>query len=103
MKPLDSIGAPFRPDRPSSQLLHDVDDLRVVSFALEPHQEVKPHRSPSTVMLQVIEGEGTFSGGAGEIQLAAGGTAVFERDEIHGIRAGDRPLRFLAIITPRPS
>ena len=102
MKALDTRAAPARAERPATQLLHDSADVRVVAFSLQPGQEVKPHRSPSSVLLQVIDGEGDFSGENGELHLSAGDAALYERDELHGIRAGDGPLRFLAIITPRP-
>ena len=94
---------PGRPDRPASQLLHDTADVRVVAFHLQPGQEVKPHRSTSTVLVQVVEGEGEFSGADGAARLGPGDVAAYEREEMHGIRALRAPLRFLAIITPRPS
>lgn len=102
MKLLSGRAAAPRPDRPATQLLHDVPDLRVVAFSLEPGQEVKPHRSTSTVLLQVIEGEGEFTGGDGGVTIGPGDSVVYEREELHGIRAGTTPLRFLAVITPRP-
>lgn len=103
MKRISAAEAPAREDRPSSQLVHDVPDVRVVAFHLQPGQEVRPHRSPSTVLVQVIEGEGEFSGAEEAMRLSAGDTGVYERQELHGIRALEVPLRFLAIITPRPS
>lgn len=103
MKPLATRATPPRLDRPGSQLLHDAPDVRVVGFHLQPGQEVKPHTSASTVLVQVIEGEGEFSGRDETVRLAAGDAAVYEREEMHGIRALDASLRFLAIITPRPS
>jgi len=102
MKQLSGRAAPFRTDRPSTQLLHDSEDLRVVAFALEPGQEVRPHRSTSAVLLQVIEGEGEFSGANGIQRVVAGDAVAYDREELHGIRANAGRLRFLAIITPRP-
>jgi quercetin dioxygenase-like cupin family protein len=101
--PLATRDSPPRPDRPSSRLLLDSGHVRVVTFHLGPGQEVKPHRSPSTVLAQAIEGEGELSGGDGGITLAAGDAAVFERRGTHEIRTLDVPLRLLAIITARPS
>lgn len=103
MKRFPAHAAPARPERPSTVLLHDTPDVRVVAFHLQAGQEVKPHRSPSTVLLQVVEGEGEFSGADGVVHLSAGESVVYERNEMHGIRALDVPLRFHAIITPRPS
>lgn len=102
MKQLSGRAAPFRAERPSTQLLHDTEDLRVIAFALEPGQEVKPHRSTSTVLLQVIEGEGEFSGANGMMRVSAGDAVAYDRGELHGIRANAGRLRFLAIVTPRP-
>jgi quercetin dioxygenase-like cupin family protein len=103
VKVLPAGDVPGRPDRVVSQLLHDTRDIRVVAFNLQPGQQVKPHRSASTVLVQVIEGEGEFSGGDGAARLTAGDAAVYDRDELHGIRALDTRLRFTAIITPRPA
>ena len=103
MKRLGTREAPRRDDRPATQLLHDSADVRVVAFHLQAGQEVKPHRSSSTVLLQVIEGEGVFSGADSESRLTAGEAALFDREEMHGIRAVEGALRFLAIITPRPA
>ncbi len=92
-----------RDDRPATMLVHDEPNIRVVSFHLLPGQEVLPHTSESTVLVQVIEGSGTFVGETGEVRLEPGSTAVYAPREVHSMRASDgERLRFLAIITPRP-
>lgn len=91
-----------RADRPASTLLHDEANVRVVAFRLQPGQTVPPHTSTSTVMVVVTEGSGTFHGDAGEALLKVGEGAVYAPNELHSISAGDEPLRFLAVITPRP-
>jgi quercetin dioxygenase-like cupin family protein len=103
MKRLESAPLPARDDRPATQLLHDEENARVVSFHLLAGQEVPPHRSTSTVLVQVVEGEGMFRGEGDETRLATGDTAVFAPGEMHSMRPVGGPLRFLAIITPRPS
>ncbi len=96
-------GPAARPDRPASMLLHDEPNVRIVSFHLLPGQEVLPHTSESTVLVQVVEGSGTFTGETGEVRLGVGGAAVYAPRELHSMKAGDGELlRFLAIITPRP-
>lgn len=95
-------GPAVRPDRAASELLHDEANARVVAFHLLPGQEIPSHRSDSTVIVQVVAGRGTFSGDASEALLTPGDSAVFAPGEPHAIRALDSPLRFLAIITPRP-
>lgn len=91
-----------REDRPSSAVLHDEPNARIVYFHLGPGQSVPPHRSESTVVVQVIEGTGVFRGAESEAILAAGQLAVFAPGESHGIEAGATPLRFTAVIAPRP-
>lgn len=100
---LPAEGPAPRPDRPATALLHDEPNVRIVGFHLLPGQEVLPHTSESSVLVQVIEGSGTFIGETGTARLQTGGTAVYAPGEVHSMKAdnGER-LRFLAIITPRP-
>jgi quercetin dioxygenase-like cupin family protein len=101
MKVLAAVTA-ARPDRAASEVLHDEANGRVVSFHLLPGQRVPPHRSDSTVLVQVIAGSGHFRGAESEAVLSAGECAVFAPGEMHAVEAGTEPLRFLAVITPRP-
>jgi quercetin dioxygenase-like cupin family protein len=97
------VGAPApRADRPASAVLHDEPDARIVCFVLAPGQRIPPHHSDSTVIVQVIEGTGVFRGADSEATLGAGQLAVFAPGESHGIEAGAAPLRFTAVIAPRP-
>ncbi|HYJ80689.1 MAG TPA: AraC family ligand binding domain-containing protein [Longimicrobiaceae bacterium] len=91
-----------RPDRPATRVLHDEANLRVVAFHLLPGQVVPPHRSSSTVLVQVINGSGRFVGEDAEVVLDAGGTAVYSPGELHSITTLDGPLLFHAVIAPRP-
>ena len=92
-----------RPDRPSTVLLHDEPDVRIVRVQLTPGHEVPPHTSPSSVVIQVLEGMGTFDGADGSVTLGPGDTVVYAPNELHSMRADrEEPLRFLAVITPRP-
>lgn len=95
-------GPAARGDRAASAVLHDEPNVRVVAFHLQPGQRVAPHSSESTVLVQVIAGNGRFDGAASAHILKAGESAVYEPGETHAIEAGAEPLRFLAIITPRP-
>jgi quercetin dioxygenase-like cupin family protein len=54
------------------------------------------------VTVQVTEGSGTFQGVGDEAVLGVGEGAVYAPNEMHAIIAGEVPLRFLALITPRP-
>ena len=101
MKVLVDGPAP-REDRPSSAVLHDEANARIVAFHLLPGQRVPPHRSDSTVLVQVVSGSGRFEGADAAHVLKPGDTAAYEPGELHAIEAQQEPLRFLAIITPRP-
>ena len=102
MRALATEAVEPRQDRPTTRLLHDEPNARVVCFQLLPGQRVKEHRSASTVVVQVLEGEGVFRGEDGERRLSAGEAAVFAPGETHAIDAPDGPLRFLAVIAPGP-
>jgi quercetin dioxygenase-like cupin family protein len=99
---LDATPPPARPDRPSTRVLHDEPNLRVIAFHLLPGQTVPPHRNASTVLVQVISGRGRFAGEDAEATLAAGESAVYRPGETHSIDALDGPLVFHAVIAPRP-
>jgi quercetin dioxygenase-like cupin family protein len=99
---LDSAPPPGRPDRPSTRILHDEPNLRVIAFHLLPGQAVPPHRNASTVLVQVVAGVGRFAGEDGEATLRAGEAAVYRPGETHAITALDEPLVFHAVIAPRP-
>jgi quercetin dioxygenase-like cupin family protein len=102
MIPLDAAAPPSRPDRPSTRVLHDEPNLRVIAFHLLPGQAVPPHRSTSTVLVRVITGRGRFVGEGADATLAAGEAAVYRPGETHSIEALDQPLVFHAVIAPRP-
>jgi quercetin dioxygenase-like cupin family protein len=89
--------------RPASAVLHDSADARIVAFHLLPGQRVAEHRSTSTVTIHVIAGSGVFRGSDSASRLEAGQLAVFAPNETHSIDAGTEPLRFVAIIAPRPA
>ncbi|HKG91611.1 MAG TPA: cupin domain-containing protein [Gemmatimonadaceae bacterium] len=95
--------AATRPDRPATAVLVDSPDVRMIVFRLGPGQRVPPHRSPSTVVLQVLEGAGVISGPDGERAARPGQVAAFEPQELHGMRATDAgEVLILATIAPRP-
>lgn len=100
---LPTEGPAARADRPATQLLHDEPNVRVVCFHVAPGQAVPPHTSGSSVLVQVLEGDGVFRGEQSEARLSAGQSAVYAPGELHSMEpAGEGILRFLAIITPRP-
>ena len=102
MKILSWDAVRVREDRPATAIAHDEANARVVVFHLAPGQRVPPHSNRSTVIVTVLEGAGTFHGEEGEAVLRAGQSAVYAPGEEHAITAGDGPLRFQAVIAPRP-
>jgi quercetin dioxygenase-like cupin family protein len=88
--------------RPATAVVHDSVDARLVVFRLEPGQQVPPHSSVSTVMLQVLEGSGILSGGDNEMMCTKGDIVVYAPGEQHGMKADVEELLLLATITPRP-
>jgi quercetin dioxygenase-like cupin family protein len=102
MKVLPSAVPEPRTDRYATRLLYDEPDVRIIAFHLLAGQSVPPHRSDSTVVVQVVEGEGVFRGEGGETRLRPGETAVYEPGEMHSMAPTGDSLRFLALIAPRP-
>lgn len=91
-----------RPDRPATAILHDAPDIRLVVFKLDPGQAVAPHTSRSSVVLVILEGRGTVSGGSGSSPVKTGDVVTYEAGELHGFTAGEERLTVLAAIAPRP-
>ena len=96
----DAVAA--NPTRAATALIFDSIDARLIVFRLAPGQAVAPHRSPSTVMLTVLQGEGILSGGDGERRCRAGEVVIYAPGELHGMRADAEELQLLATISPRP-
>lgn len=88
--------------RPATAIVHDSADARVVVFRIEPGQHVHPHTSRSTVLLSIVSGHGTVSGGDGERAVRPGDLVSYAPEELHGMRAGDERFVVLAVIAPRP-
>lgn len=89
--------------RPAISILHDSPDARLVLFRIEPGQRVPPHTSDSTVILSVLAGSGSVTGGDEERAVAPGEIVAYEPGEVHGMEAGEETLIILATISPRPS
>lgn len=96
----DAVAA--NPTRAATALIFDSIDARLIVFRLAPGQAVAPHRSPSTVMLTVLQGEGILAGGDGERRCRTGDVVIYAPGELHGMRAESEELQLLATITPRP-
>jgi quercetin dioxygenase-like cupin family protein len=103
MKRLSADPPAARAERPSTSVLHDEPNVRVIAFHLLPGQQVPPHHNASTVLVHVVSGTGTFRGDGAEATLGPGESGVYVPGETHSIHCGDDgPLHFLAILSPRP-
>ena len=91
-----------RAGRAATAMLHNAPDARVVVFRIAPGQEVPVHTSTSTVVLTVLEGSGTVSGGDGERQVREADLITYAPNESHGMRAGAETFVLLALIAPAP-
>ena len=91
----------FSKDHPVKQLLHDSEHLRMALLCLEAGQEISSHVAPSTVMMQILEGEGEFIVGEEKKKGKAGTIFPCAPHVSHGIRALTR-LAVLAVVAPRP-
>lgn len=95
-------GARFSKDRPVTRVLHDSEQMRVVSFCLSAGQVIEPHYSPSRVLMQVVSGTGTLTVGDNVEPVGPGSVAVCEPMEAHGMSANE-DMVIVAVIAPSPA
>jgi len=74
----------------------------VIRFYLKEGQEIKPHRSPSSVFITVLKGSLVFSWEDGEGTLNEGDTIFYKPEELHGFRALKNSV-VEATISPNPT
>lgn len=89
-------------DRPATAIIHDRPDARLVVFRIEPGQRVPPHTSAATVILTVVSGSGSVTGGDEERAVGPGDVIAYEPGELHGMEAAEETLVIVATIAPRP-
>lgn len=82
-------------------LVHDMYTFRMIVFNFEPGQElpIHQHEADSEVAIQVLEGEGFFTGGDEELAASPGSLLICKVSEPHGVRAETR-MRVLVTIAP---
>ncbi len=94
--------ARYQPKAPYNDVIHDMYTFRMILFNFEPGQELPVHHHPadSEVAIQVLEGEGAFTGAEQEIPARPGSLLICKVSEPHGVRAKTR-MRVLVTIAPR--
>lgn len=95
-----AAAARFGATRPMPQLLYDSSDVRLVVFAFRAGQALEPHTSTSTVVMQVLEGQGRISVGIEERAAGPGQVFVCPPNVPHAI-AAETDMKMLAVIAPR--
>lgn len=89
--------------RPTTRIVSESQDCRVIIFGFEPGQAVPAHFSSSTVLIAVLEGRGRFQVGEQERSVSAGDLAVCPPHTEHSLTAdSDSRLVVLAVIAPKP-
>ncbi len=93
----------FSDQSPQRELVYEDGNAKVIRFYLREGQEIKPHRSPSSVLITVLKGRLTFTCGEGkEETLSQGDTVFYEPQELHGFRALEDSV-VEATIAPNPT
>lgn len=87
---------------PQAQLLSESPSVRLVGFALRAGQEIKEHRSPSQLLVQVIDGNLTFTVSGQEFRLHAGAVLQVGAGILHHLHA-TADTRMLLVMTPSPA
>lgn len=92
----------FGDQGPRAQVLEDRPEVRLVGFALRSGQEIKEHRSPSRLLVQVIEGSLVFTVAAQPFSLRAGMVLQVDKGVPHSLHATADTLMLL-VMTPGPA
>ena len=92
----------FSETSPQREMVYEDGNARVIRFYLKEGQEIKPHRSNSSVFITVLRGSLIFSCESGEITLNGGDTIFYKPTELHGFKAL-RDSVVEATISPNPA
>jgi quercetin dioxygenase-like cupin family protein len=100
----DASARRFAPDKMQKVALFQGEAFFLDLYCLEPGQTQKPHAHASSEKVYlVVEGEGRFSVGDGELRLEAGEAIRIAAGETHGIlNDGAARLVVLTLMVPPP-
>lgn len=101
IKPLEEK---YDPAAPARELVYEDANAKVIRFFLKAGQEIKPHKSPSSVFISVLKGKLSFYIGKEDKEevIETGTTVFYEPEELHGFKALEDSV-VQAVITPNPT
>jgi len=101
----DASAQRFAPDKMQKVALFQSEGFFLDLYCLEPGQAQKPHtHAGSEKVYLVVEGEGRFSAGEGEVRLGPGEAIHLAAGETHGVlNDGSARLVVLTLMVPPPS
>lgn len=90
----------FHDDHPYAQPLYVSEEGRAIRFMLKPGQSIQEHNAPSSPFYAVVvKGRGVFSGADGkEGEFGPNAVLIFDKGEIHAVRALDEELVFIGFL-----
>jgi len=91
-------------EKPVIEVVYEDDNAKVVRFYVRAGQEIKPHKSPSSVFITLLKGKALLYLGKEdkEVPAEAGASVFYEPNELHGFKAVEDSV-LEAVITPKPS
>lgn len=92
----------FSDTGPQALLVTDSGDARLVLFAMRKGQQIPEHRSPSQLIVQVIDGCVAFTVAGRSVSLRAGKVLLVAAGLEHHLRAEEDALMLLTM-TPSPA
>ena len=101
----DESAQAFSPEKMKKVGLFETERFFLDLYCLEPGQAQKPHtHAGSEKVYLVVEGEGRFSAGDGEVRLGPGEAIHVAAGETHGVlNDGKARLVVLTLMVPPPS
>jgi quercetin dioxygenase-like cupin family protein len=89
---------PISAEATTSRTVVNNDAVRVVSFAMDRGQELTDHSAPRPVVVQVIDGDLTFTVAAARHELTAGDVVYLAPSARHAVVA-KTPCRFVLVMS----
>ena len=94
----------FRDHEFDAKKLFDSEEMRILTFAFKPGQEMETVKVDPAVLLFAYSGEGFFTVGKKEFPVEPGAFVVVPPKEPHSARAGKHgPFVALVVIAPSPT